>query len=278
MTQSLCYPDNGRQLEDRAILRNAIVFTTAQRAFTAERLRREPLDQLDRYVRAFLAVDAFTQFVLSLEDGLGWFFVLRDWQPGTVEGGLFALLDKVQVGRKIGKNDWTEDAALELVESLDPDSYRRLVHLPSTQELLDAGWSPEETDAIEKAMEHQLEGFQTLIERRADKKRAYVRAYNKSKHMLLGILNERRHGKLEVGLFTSTIGYNDPRGIDLGGAILECEPEDILRNATFAIQVQAVLNAILTLILWTRYGERIESQQWVRDIYSSPGWRVSNPP
>ena len=115
MTRSLHYPDNGQQLEDRAILRNAIVFTTAQRAFTAERLRREPLDQLDKYVQAFLAVDAFTQYVLSLEDALGWLFVLRDWQPGTVEGGFFALLDNVQVGRKIRKNNWTEDAALTLV-------------------------------------------------------------------------------------------------------------------------------------------------------------------
>ena len=194
-----------------------------------------------------------------------------------MDGALFALLDKVQVGRKIGKSDWTEGAALQLVKSLDPDSYRRLVHLPTTQELLDAGWPEEQTNNIEQAMKHQLEGFQTLIERRADRNRAYVRAYNKSKHMLLGILDQGSHGKLEVGLFTSTTGYNDPQGIGLAGAILECEPEDILRNATFAIQVQAILNSILTLILWTRYDEAIPSPQWVRDIYASPGWRESKP-
>ena len=67
-----------------------------------------------------LAVEGFQAMMVSLENLQEWQFVLRDWQPGTSEWGLFALLDKIQVGRQRGDADWREDAALELLDSLTP--------------------------------------------------------------------------------------------------------------------------------------------------------------
>ena len=64
----MSYPDNGGEFEDRNVLRNAVVFTTAQRASRAFRLLQLPLEQLSSLDRAFLAVETFDLLVVSLED------------------------------------------------------------------------------------------------------------------------------------------------------------------------------------------------------------------
>ena len=126
MESKLFYPeDSGGPLEDRAILRNAAEFSSLQRSWRALETLKEPTyGHLDNRQRAMLAFEGFQAMMVSLEDLQAWLFILRDWKPGTSEGSLFALLDRVQVGRKIGGADWSEDAALEFLESLTPATYR----------------------------------------------------------------------------------------------------------------------------------------------------------
>lgn len=77
MTSPLSYPDAGAPIGDRIVLRNAIVFTTAQRAYGARQILNTDLAGLHELERAFLAVEGFQQYVVSLEDLVGWLFVLR---------------------------------------------------------------------------------------------------------------------------------------------------------------------------------------------------------
>ena len=165
MESNLSYPEgSGGLLEDRAILRNAVEFSTLQRSWRAIETLREPTyGHLDNRQRAMLAFEGFQAMMVSLEDSQAWLFILRDWEPGTSEGSLFALLDKVQVGRKMGGYDWTEDAALELLDSLTTEKYRQLVHLSGSTDLLAAGWSQELVANVDAAMKSQLVGFKRAI-------------------------------------------------------------------------------------------------------------------
>ncbi len=120
------YPDSGSPYEDRAILRNAVQFATAQRAYAAQLLLERPLEDLAWDELSFLVVEAFSQFVTSTEDTLGSLFALSEWRPGTVEGPLLAWLDRVQVGR--GKH--SEERDHKLLLEVDGDRFRRLTHMP----------------------------------------------------------------------------------------------------------------------------------------------------
>ena len=103
----LRYPDNDQPLEDRAILRNAVQFSTPQRAWRAlETLHQSSFQHLDKKQRAMLAFEGFQAMMVSLEDLQAWLFVLRDWQPGTSKRSLFPLLDKVQAERQLSDADW----------------------------------------------------------------------------------------------------------------------------------------------------------------------------
>lgn len=125
---------------------------------------------------------------------------------------------------------------------------------------------------VSSAMQPQLDGWRTAIQRRLGHNRAVVKAYNKSKHMLLGLL-AKRDGKVWVDLLTSNAGYRvRPGDIILGGTILGCEVGDIQSRARETVQVQAVLNTLLTIILWARYEERLDSAGWVREALDLPGW------
>ncbi len=228
----------------------------------------------NEYQVMYFAVDAFAQYVVSLEDMLGWLLVLRDWLPGTPDRSLFALLDTVQVGRRTKEVDWTEENAMELLDSLTAETFRQLIHLPTSAELLSAGWESEYVNALEKAMPHLLDGFKEGCQRRTDKNRALVRGYNKSKHMMLGILRRGEESNLEVALLTSEFGWTDlKKGIYLAGNIVTSKESVIQTHLYWVIQMQAVLNSMLTGLLWTRYGERIDSPKWAVDASNLPGWK-----
>lgn len=73
------------------MLRNAIHFTTGQRAFPAFALLNQPFGELEERALPFLAVDAFSAEMTSTEDVFGWFFVLRDWKPGSAATSVFLV-------------------------------------------------------------------------------------------------------------------------------------------------------------------------------------------
>ena len=264
---SLQYPKGDPLYGDFAILKNAVNFTTGQRAFRAFRILREPLDYLNSQGRAYLSLEGFEQFIVTLEDLQGWIFVLHRWDPGAqVDRSLFGLLDTTRVG--VGQ--FSEEAALELVKSLDPTGYRNLIHLPPSEELLKAGFPETAVKGLSIEMAPQLEGLTRAIEIRGDNERAFVKAYNKSKHLLLGILRMDQD-KPVIALRTAYSYKSSP--ISLDGADLGCEASDVRRRAYQTIHSQAVLNHILSLILWTRYGEELETPPWVESSLHLPGLR-----
>jgi len=152
-----------------------------------------PFDKLTDDGLAFAAIDAFCAEVTTSEDLLGWLFVLRDWRPGTPEGCLFALLDKVQVG--VGA--WSETAAKDLLESLDEDGLRKIMHVPTDQELTANGFEAGLREAVTRSISAHLGGLMRVAQRRLEGGRGYVVSFNKLKHLLLA-LPTRERGKYEV--------------------------------------------------------------------------------
>lgn len=256
------FPDSGGTLEDRAILRNAVLFTTTQRAFAGLRILREPLEHLDDLYRACLAVESFQQFVVSSEDLLGWFFALKEWNPGTPDGSLIAGLDRIQVGR----HRWTEAKALELLQAMTAHDYRVMMRIPTSEELQTGGWDSQAIKTIETAMAAQLNGIKRLVVKRSEKDRSRVNAYNKAKHGFLAF-PERYKGKQCIAFKWARGGYSDPAGIYLEQHLVLIDPQTIRMLLRDGIGMQAVLNSLLTLVLWTRYDERIESAPWVRQAF-----------
>lgn len=266
---SVRYPDQGQPLEDAAILRNAILFTTAQRAFSARLLLQLPLDRFDALHLSFAAVDAFCAEMTASEDVLGWLFVFKGWKPGTAKDSVFALLDRVRVG----VSPWTEDAAIKLLDSLNPDEFRRLLHIPSDQELVEDGWALDLRDRLSTAIPANLDGLKRLVELRHRDNRGRVLAFNKLKHMLLALPTTER-GKNEVLVPKWMRMASD--GIHLQNVWLEASEKNVRLMASRAIIAQSVLNTILGIVLWTRFGAPYEAPQWALDSLSLPGWYVDN--
>ena len=91
---------------------------------------------------------------------------------------------------------------------------------------------------------------------------------------MLGILRRDEESNLEVSLLTSEFGWKDvEKGIWLAGNIVSSKESVIQTHTYWVIQIQAVLNNMLTWLLWTRYGERIDSSKWVMDAVNLPGWK-----
>src|SRR3990172_9299273 len=96
--EGILYPDSGAGFEDASVLRNAVYFSTAERAYSAELVLTRPLN-VNQQTLDFLVVRAFEEFMTSTEDLTGWLFTLQEWQPGNARYSLFILLDKIQVGK-----------------------------------------------------------------------------------------------------------------------------------------------------------------------------------
>jgi len=113
-TQNILYPDSGNPLEDASVLRNAVYFSTAERAYSAKLLLQQPLNITQRTLD-FLVIRAFEEFMTSTEDLIGWLFTLQEWQPGNAEYSLFYLLDKISVGKR---GYYEEKRAVSLLSGL----------------------------------------------------------------------------------------------------------------------------------------------------------------
>lgn len=263
--ESLHYPDAGGLYEDASILRNAVYFTTAQRAFSANLILAQPLDHLDSRLLAFLAVEAFCAEMTATEDVLGWMFVLKDWAPGDPSKCLLRQLDRVNVGR----SPYGEEDALRLLDELDPDGLRELLHIPTDDHLAAAGLSIDIRDRINTAIPADLEGLKRAAWLRKRDNRGYVVAFNKLKHQLLALHTGVR-GQDEV-LVPKWLGMKDD-GIHLRNVWIESSPKNIRLMASRAIGIQAVLNSILGLILLIRFGHQYESPVWTIAALDLPGW------
>ena len=269
------YPDSGQRYEDANVLRNAVVFGTTLRARSASRILAEPFDEHDELDRAAVAVDAFEHFVVATEDTLGWLFALHGWEPGTAENCLFALLDRVQVGR----GQWSEDRALQLLDDLGAGGFReQIAHLPDDDALRAAGWVEDKIELVDVAVESQRAGFREVAERRAGKERALARAFNKAKHYMLA-MPAARAGNLEVDLLTIETRPENYRteGIRLAGQQLATDKKTSIERASGAIAMQSVIHAMCITILDVRFGITVEPLPWAVVSQGLPGWREAEP-
>ena len=268
---SLTYPDNGELLEDASILRNAVRFATKQRSSVGWRLLNRlinPTDDPSPDVLASLAVDAFAAEMTSTEDLLGWLFILKEWEPGNPEKSLVFLLDRVQVGRR----PYTEAAAQKLLDSLDASSFRQLIHVPKDEELEAGGFPTAVRNRLNSSVPANLNGMKRLVELRQREKRGYVVAFNKLKHLMLAIRTDSR-GKEEI-LVPGRFSFDEEtKSIKIQTAWISCDLMNVRLMASRSIIAQAVLNSILGVILWIRFGEAYKNPLWTLAAFQLPGWR-----
>ncbi len=149
--KNMLYPDSGNPLEDASILRNAVYFSTAQRAYSAELILQQSLG-VNQQVLRFLLVKAFAEFMTSTEDMVGWLFALQEWQPGNAEFSLFILLNSIKVGIKQKGIDHTEAKAISFLSGLDEQGFRELVHVPNDDKLLASRMHEEQGETVNRGM------------------------------------------------------------------------------------------------------------------------------
>lgn len=260
---NILYPDSGQPLEDASILRNAIYFSTVERAYSAELILKQPLN-VNQQTLDFLVVKAFEEFMTSTEDLIGWLFALQEWQPGNAEHSLFILLDKITVGR--GK--YSEDNAVSLLSSVDAEGFRKLFHIPKDEELIGSGMSKELVINIKHSLPFKLEGWRKIATRRAEQDRGWVLMFNKLKHHMLAFPTQERV-KNEVWMPCSTRMNKDKNEVRLRRGWLEASPNELRRLVSDAIAAQAVLHDTLATILITRYGEKYSAPDWVIRAYQT---------
>ncbi len=260
----MLYPDSGNPLEDASILRNAVYFSTAQRAHSAQLILQQSLG-VDQQVLRFLLVKAFEEFMTSTEDMVGWLFAFQEWQPGNAEFSLFLLLDRIKVGITQKGIDHTEAKAVSFLSGLDEQGFRELVHVPNDAELLASGMPKELVETINRSMAFKLDGWRRITNRRAEQERGWVGAFNKLKHHMLAFPTQERD-KEEI-FIPYRIRFDRGRNrINLGSAWLEVSADMVRRFAGDSIAAQAVLHDTLALILSIRYGEKYNAPQWVTRV------------
>jgi len=75
--------------------------------------------------------------------------------------------DRIKVGKKDKKNDYTEERAVSLLSNIDTEGFRELFHIPKDEELIASGMSREFVDNIKLGMPRKLEGWLNIARRRA---------------------------------------------------------------------------------------------------------------
>ncbi len=260
----LLYPDSGNPLEDASILRNAVYFSTAERAYSAQLVLQQPIN-VNQLAVDFLVIKAYEEFMTSTEDLIGWLFTLQEWQPGNAEYSLFLLLDKIQVGKR---GHYEEKRAVSLLANLDGEGFRTLCHIPTDDELINAGLSKELVDNIKRSMPHKLEGWLKIAKRRAEQGRGWVRMFNKFKHHMLAFPTRARD-KDEIWMPTSINFDKVGHRIGLGQGWLESSITELRRLAGDAIATQAILHDTLAVILSIRYDEKYTVPQWIIKAYQT---------
>lgn len=250
------YPDPGGIGSDRDRLQFAVHFATTQRAFGAARIYSVAAEDLTEAQLQFLAIDAFEEKMHGVEDTLGWIHALRLWIPDDGRS-LFPLLDSVRLERE-------EDGLSEFLDELDGDELRSLLRV-RLEDLDSSGIREEIRQQIIQSVPHVLDGLRRLIHFRTANERRTARMFNKSKHMLQGVVKRSRDG-------THAIEFISGSPPETVGRII-VTPANIRTLAAESIVLQAALHSMLAAILMTHYQELYASPDWIRMALDLPeGW------
>jgi hypothetical protein len=169
------------------------------------------------------------------------------------------------------KKQLHEQAEIELeswASALTPEGLRKAFHIPFDDELKSNGFT-EEAAGIETAMEYQVTGVERAIDLRLRDGRQMVVGFNKIKHLLLAVPRETHNDVM----FPRYKGRNEEDGSHRAQVpTASCDPDKIRWVASTAIISQAVLNNLLSLILWFRFDEPHDSPAWAVSAMELPGW------
>ena len=244
-----------------------MTFTIPQRAYVADSLLHRPYETMTPNLVAFNTLEAFGAEMTAMEDTLGWMFALRDWHPGTAANCLMANLDTIQVGR----GSYDETHAVEFLSSLDGERLREVLHIPGDATLRAAGLGEDLVAKVGPSLPHKLDGLHRVAKRRAEANRTRVEAFNKLKHMLIAFPARDSASKPVVQLIRGR-GYR--RGeIHLNTLTLEVSAQNIYDMAGNALAMQTLLWDTLALVLWVRFGERIDPPEWATHAMTHGAWR-----
>jgi hypothetical protein len=205
-----------------------------------------------------LQFEAFQHYVTATEDLKAWTWALKQWRPdSSIDKSLFTLIRDV---------DPTDTDARNFLVSLDVAGLRRLLQLPSDNEMIDAG-VPKGTVTLLRStgLAAKLEGLRNAAERRLRNRRAMIQAFNKAKHTM-PVYAQREGGKLV--LYFAIGNSADP----LKTYRMEINPVQARWYASSAAVIQGVLHDTLATILVCRYGDEYEPPEWVRIVYELPDW------
>jgi hypothetical protein len=259
---SILYPDSGNPLEDASILRNAVYFSTAQRVYSANLILKQ-LPNVNQRIIDFLTIEAFEEFMTSTEDMLGWFFALKEWQPGNAEFCLCKLLNSIEVGKKN-----SESQAVTILSTINNDSFRDILHIPNDNELTTAGLSDDQINRISQSINYKLQGWLTAAKMRAEQGRGLVRIFNKCKHHMFAIPTDQRE-KAELWVPAKFTFDKKEHCFHLENGWLESSQNEVIRFVGNSIGAQVTLHDTLAIILSTRYKERYVIPEWVTDAYQT---------
>lgn len=250
-----------RRAADRLLLYNAASFMTAQRAFIVRLMLPTNLSALADQTRAYLALQAFEQYMLAGEDTLHWIFALLDWEPeGPLDTSLLARVDRVTIG--VGK--YQESSLIVRLDGMSPAEFGHQLKIPATVDI------PERVAFHDDYLRHWQEGVKRIAKRRLDDDRIYVRAYNKTKHGLLAVYNAEGTGGPSVDLLTASDYSTVP--VPLRRVSVRALPLDIEQRVIWTLQMQAVLQGILTMVLGAHFGEWVATPRWAQDVFETSGW------
>ena len=257
-------PDERAQL-DATLLRNGARFATRHRAVVAERLW--PRGKLSHFAKQGLALEAFQQYMLATEDILTWLCALMEWEPGGgPETSILARLDTVRIGQKLaGGRDYRETSLRAKFDAMTVEQFRSALKIPPDDDLVARSVLPPYMRLlIDPELEAWLGGLRAAIAQRIEQGGAWVKAYNKTKHGLLGLFDTDPAGQPAVVLITATGPYTQ-LPIPISRTFLRALPSDIEKRIARTIRIVAVLQTILAFILGIHFGEWEPAPKWVED-------------
>jgi len=177
----------------------------------------------------------------------------------SLETCLLAKLDKIQIGGSRGP--FTDEKLEAMFGAMTPEDLRTRLKIPE-------GYVPPNGVAMHpKIFEYWLAGLRRIVTLRRANDRAYVRAYNKAKHGLVGVFGQDLAGHPTVFLLNSRTGNYSVEPVELNRAQVRALPLDIERRVDWTIQMQAVLQSILAFMLGVHFDDWENSPDW----YGEPG-------
>ena len=250
-------------LNNRAVLLNAVEFTTARRAFEAQ-ITVDMLEGATPSTIEFLSVRAFSEFVTSTEDALGWVWVLKEWDPND-DYSLYKLLDKTDV------NPSVENKIAAHLKGLDANGGRKLFHVPTDDELLASGVPAETVDLVAESIPKKVEGFRKVHEFRTKMGRNMVKGFNKTKHMNLVFPVDRPSGRailMPKGQVKSASDQGS-ESIRIDGVEIVPSVDYIKQRAQRTLESQAIVWDTLALILQIRFHTPTTTPDWLETAFQN---------